>query len=140
MDRPVRKFVLWKCRNVPMLEKRLEQLKKRREEIIDESSAVMDGQPRAKYGFGDSVANKVIRLEQLDFSIKKLEYEIKIITGFRNSLSGYDKEVYEETIVKTSNIVAKAQLMGVGKNKLVDDRAILLRQVATLIGEYIDEK
>lgn len=140
MDRPIRKFVLWKCRNIPALQERLELLKKRRDEIIDESSAVMDGQPKAKYTFGDNVANKVIRREQLDFSIKKLEYEIKIITEFRKSLTGYEKEIYEETIAKTSNIVAKADLMGIGKNKLVDDRATLLRQVATLIGEYIDEK
>lgn len=140
MDRPVRKFVLWKCRNVPKLEERLALMKERMQEIIDEGSSVMDGQPKAKYTFGDAVTNKVMRREQLDFSIKKLEYEIKTIKEFRASLLGYEKDVYEETIAKASDLTAKADLLFVGKNKLVEDRGKLLRQVASLIGEYIDEK
>lgn len=139
MDRPVRKFVLWKCRNIPKLQERLDNYRRMRDDIIDESSSGIDGQPKAKYTFNDAVSNKVVRRENLDFSIKKLEYEINTIENFYASLRGYEKEVYDETILKESNITAKADFFGIGKNKLVEDRAQLLRQVAYLIGEYIDE-
>lgn len=117
----------------------LEKMRQRREEIIDESSGVMDGQPRAKYKVTDMVTNKVIRREQLDFTIKKMEYEINTIQEFQKSLTGYERDVYNETIAKQSNLLAKADLMGIGKTKLCEDRGKLLRQVATRLGEFIED-
>ena len=140
MDRPVRKFVLWKCKNLDLLRKNLERMKERRDEIIEEGSSVLDGQPKAKYSFSSVVVNKVMRREQLEFSIRKIEYEINTILEFQQSLSGYEREVFDETIAKESCLSAKADLLGVGLNKLVEDRAKLLRQVATRIGEYIDDE
>lgn len=111
----------------------------KKEEIIEESSSMVDGQPKAKYSFGDSVGNKVLRREQIDFAIRKIEYEIRTITEFQQSLTGYERRVYDETIAKDSNIMAKADLMHINEKTLRMDRGKLLRQVAERLGEYIDE-
>lgn len=139
MDRPVRTFVLWKCRNLNLLRKNLQQMEERRQEILDESSSgVADGVPKAKYNVSDMVTNKAIRREQIEFAMKKIEYEIKTILEFQQSLSGYEREIYDETIAKHGDLIAKADLMCIGKNKLWEDRSKLLRQLATRLGEYVD--
>lgn len=140
MDRPIRKFILWKCRNIDLMRQNLARLRLRREEIIDESSSAMDGQPKAKYSFGDMVGNKVLRREQVDFAIKKIEYEIQTILEFQKSLEGYERQVYDETIAKDSNIMAKADLLCINEKTLRQDRGKLLRQIADRLGEYIDEE
>lgn len=140
MDLPIRKFVLWKCRNLDVMRDNLEKLIERKQEILDESGGTHDGLPRAKYRVSDMVSDKAIRREQLDFAIKKVEYEIKTITEFQKSLTGYERELYDETIAKHCNIIAKADLMQKSKNKVVDDRNKLLRQVATRLGEFVDRE
>jgi hypothetical protein len=139
LDKPIRKFVLWKCKNLKLLEKKLELLRQRKQEIIDESSSGLDGQPKAKYKFGDVVGDKVLRMEQVDYAIAKIEYELKTIREFQNSLVGYEREVYDETIAKDSICKVKADFLHVDEKKLRTDRGKLLRQVAERLGEYIDE-
>lgn len=139
MDKPIRKFILWKCRNLNSMRDRLEVLKERKQEIIDESSGGIDGQPKAKYSFGNVVESKVLKLEDIDYSIQKIEHELKTITEFQKSLTGYERQVYDETIAKESNIEAKADFLHVCRKVLIKDRGRLLRQVASRLGEYIDK-
>lgn len=138
MDKAVKKLVLWKCRNIDKLYENLQRMKERKEEIIDESSSVPDGQPKAKYNVSDMVSNKVLRREQIDFSIKKLEYEIHTIIEFKNSLKGYEREIYDSVIERATNINAKADLLGYDRKKILKDKSKLLRQLATELGEYVD--
>lgn len=138
MDKPIRKFVLWKCRNLDLMRENLQRMRERKEEIIDESSTVSDGQPRAKYTTTDMVSAKVLRRENIDFSIKKIEYEIRTIESFSKALTGYEKRVYDETIARATNLNAKADLMGINRKKLIADRGLMLRQIATALGEYVD--
>ena len=139
MDKPIRKFVLWKCRNIKKMQENLVRMQERMQEIIDEGAAsVADGVPKSKYNVMDIVTNKVIRREQVEFSMKKIQYEIQTLQEFQKSLSGYEKEVYEETIAKQGDIIAKADFLGVSKNKLCEDRSKLIRQLATRLGEYVD--
>lgn len=116
----------------------LAKMREKKQEILDESSSGLDGQPKAKYSFGDVVSNKAIRREQIDYSISKIEYEIKTIEDYQSSLVGWERKVYDETIARDTNLTAKADLLGCAKNKLVDDRAKLLRDIAERLGEYVD--
>lgn len=139
MDRPVRKFILWKCRNPQKLKYRLSILKERMEDILEESSGGIDGQPKPKHTYGDIVSTKAVRREHIEYAINKIEYELKTIEEFRKELTGWERTVYDETIAKESDLTAKADFLNCGKNKLCDDRATLLRELATRLGEFIDE-
>lgn len=146
MDLRVRKFVLYKIQNKEKNRRKLEQYKSirkaMRQDIIDESSGEIDGQPRGKGKTGDVTQRKALRLIDLDNRIERMEKDlmaIDIIEKKINRMGDIAQDIYTETMKKTcTDLTAKAQLIGIGRRQLIEGRARLLEMFATEMGEYID--
>lgn len=81
MDIRIRKYIQYKVRTLNERRKELDKLNAKREElrrqVIDESPAYMDGQPRGKGGTSNPTESKVIKLEKIDRRIGVLDSELK---------------------------------------------------------------
>ena len=145
MELQIRNYILYKARTFEQRKKELQKLKKIYEEmkqdIIDESPGVPDGQPRGKGGTSDPTASKVLRFEQLDRRIKTLEKEIDTFAKTEekiNIMGSLTRRIYKETIKNQSNLEYKAMEYGMCPKTLYNYRGKLLEMIATDLGEYID--
>lgn len=144
MDKRIRKYVLYKVQRREKSRRELENLtslrNKLRQEIIDESPSVPDGQPRGKGGTSDVTQRKALKLIELDRRIDKLGHELSVIKSVEEriyQMGHVTKEIYNETIKKEcADLTAKAQLIGIGRTRLIQGRAKILELFATELGEY----
>jgi len=148
MDRRLRKYVLYRVQSREKSRKELDRLesirKEMRGDVIDESSSVMDGQPRGKGGTSDVTQRKAFRLIEIDRRIDKLKMELSAIKNVEDKIylmGGKAKTIYIETIKKEcTDLTAKAQIIGMGRAQLIRGRAKILQLFAKEMGEYIDMK
>lgn len=81
MDIRIKKYIQYKIKTLNERRRELYKLKQEREtlrqEIIDESPAPQDGQPKGKGGSSSPVETKVIKLEKIDKRIGILDGELK---------------------------------------------------------------
>lgn len=81
MDIRVKKYIQYKIRTLSDRRREFDKLQRKRDElrmdIIDESPAPQDGQPRGKGGTSNPVETKVLKLEKIDKRIETLDREIK---------------------------------------------------------------
>ncbi len=145
MDLHIRNYILYKTRNLNEQKKVLQKLKKHYEEmkqdIIDETTGVMDGQPRGKGQISDPTQAKVIRFEQLDKRIKNIENELDVFKKFEEKVTimgSLTRRIYNDTIKGQSNLEYKAMEYGMATKTLYNYRGKLLEMLATDLGEYID--
>lgn len=148
MDLRVRKYVLYRVQNKEKDRRYLIKLKKIRDQmkqdIIDESPDYMDGQPRGKGKTGDVTQRKALKLIEVDRRIETLERELAAIDNVDSRIKTMGKkarDIYEETIKKDcTDLTAKAQLIEIGRTRLIQGRAKILEMFATELGEYVDVK
>lgn len=140
MDKPIRKYVLYKARNLREMKKELKRLKEVRQDIIDSSPLPPDGQPKGKGGTSNPVESKVLRLEKLNFRCDKLAREIEAIEGTRDLLDKYQQEIFDETVIKFCDLTAKSDLLQIPIKRLHQERGKIVRLMAERLGEYIEDK
>ena len=145
MELAIRNCILYKLRNYDVRLKELDKLKKcyeeRKQEIIDESPAYMDGLPHGKGTVSNPTQNKVIRIEQLDKRIKTMDREFDTFRKFEekiNAMGSLTRRIYFETMKRQSNLELKAMEYGMATRTLYNYRTKLFEMLAEDLGEYID--
>lgn len=81
MDIRIKKYIQYKIKTLKERKKERDRLAREydtlRQEIIDESPAPQDGQPKGKGGSSSPVESKVLKLEKIDRRIATLDGELK---------------------------------------------------------------
>ena len=140
MDRPLRKYILYKSRNVKEMEKELRTLTEKKKDIIDSSPLPPDGMPHGKGMTSNPVESKVIRLEKINERIQRLQKEIEAIRGTRDLLDPFMQAIYDEAIIKyCRDMRAKADLMNMDYDRLRKDRGKILTLIAKRLGEIFED-
>jgi len=138
MEKYLRKYMLAECRRLQQLKNDLKSLEEMRPYVIGRNSKDMNGQPRAKYTFGDVTSKEALELLRLDERIAYLRKEIAVIEGTREKLTGLSRRIFDETILAYGHTEIKAQLLGIGNKKLCNIRGAILTRMLTDLGLYID--
>lgn len=142
MDRRLRKYMLYKAKEIDKSKSQLRSLIARRKDIIDSLGGFsMDGQPHGKGLAGKPTEQRAIRLLKIDKRIARLEEEIAVFEKFEKESTGLARQVYFETIKKDCiDLNAKADLLNISPKKLFKTRGKILKYLATELGELFEEE
>lgn len=145
MDVRIRKYIQYKIRTLNERRKELLELNRKYEElrrqVIDESPACMDGQPRGKGGTSNPTENKVIKLEKIDKRKAVLEDEIKKFAEIEEKIKLMGREpylIYKHTIADELNPEYVSMEVGMCRTSLFMAKGKIMEFIATELGEYID--
>lgn len=145
MDLQTRNYILYKIRTISKRKREFERLKKERDiirkDIIDESPAPIDGQPRGKGKTSSPVEHKVLRLENIEKRMSNLDREFLAFEQAEKKIrliGGKSWRIYMDTIRNESNLDLKAMEYEMSNKSLYNYRVKLIELVAKELGEFLD--
>ena len=145
MDIRIKKYIQYKIKTLNERRRELYKLKQEREtlrqEIIDESPAPQDGQPKGKGGSSSPVETKVIKLEKIDKRIGVLDGELKKFQEIEDKIKILGREpylIYKLGIVEDANQEYAAMEVGMAIAPYYRAKAKLLEYIAEELGEYLN--